>query len=78
MVMMLFCLGQMQINILIKTQMNTLKKNIKALYQEYMHPTYNHCHNSFVAGCSFLDMLFNVGKKIHELLDKSNYKILSI
>ncbi len=55
------------------------KKNIKALYQEYMHPTYNHCHNSFVAGCSFLDMLFNVGKKdSYELLDKSNYKILSI
>tara|TARA_Y100000389_G_scaffold204119_1_gene255112 strand:- start:3310 stop:4053 length:744 start_codon:yes stop_codon:yes gene_type:complete len=55
------------------------KKNKKPLYQEYSHPEYNHCHNSFIAGCSFLDMLFNVGKKhSYELLDKSNYKTLNI
>ena len=53
------------------------KNDISSLYQDYIHPEYSHCHNSFMSGCSFLDMLFNVGKKrSYELLDKSNFKYL--
>tara|TARA_B110000503_G_C7094644_1_gene390981 strand:+ start:684 stop:1433 length:750 start_codon:yes stop_codon:yes gene_type:complete len=55
------------------------KEKIIPLFQDYVHPEFKHCHDSFVPGCSFLDMLFNVGKKdSYELLERSNFKTLKI
>lgn len=53
------------------------KNDVSPLFQDYNHPKYSHCHNSFIPGCSFLDMLFNVGKeRSYELLKKSNFNYL--
>ena len=55
------------------------KKNILPIYQIYSHPKYIQKSGEFYSNCSFLDLLFNYGKKkCLDYFNKSQFKILDI
>ena len=47
--------------------------NVKFVFQDFIHPSYNQIHGEFVSHLSYLDLLFNYGPKSIEILGKSNY-----
>jgi hypothetical protein len=50
------------------------KNGIKLIYQNFNHPTYPQLSKSFIMGLSFIDALFNIGrKKLSKLLKENNY-----
>jgi hypothetical protein len=51
------------------------KENIKLIYQEYKHPTYNQLHNEFLPYMSVIDLIFNEGPRSLEIIMKDQQNI---
>jgi hypothetical protein len=50
------------------------QNGIKLIYQNFNHPTYPQLSKSFIMGLSFIDALFNIGrKKLSKFLKENNY-----
>ena len=47
--------------------------DIKPVFQNFVHPTYNQLHGDFISNMSFIDLLMNAGPDSKNILTKSTY-----